>query len=58
MKWQPLQLRLRQKKITLLREELRAIELKEGIFVCEAEQSTGEEWRPVGDLVRHSEDSR
>ena len=34
--WKPLQLRLRQKKIALLREELTAAELKEEIYACEA----------------------
>ena len=56
--WQPLQLRLRQKKISLLRGELRVAELKEEISACESEQSTDEEWRPAGDLVRHIEDLR
>ena len=51
-------MRLRQKKISLLREELRAAELKEEISACEAEQSTDEDWRPAGDLVRHGEDLR
>ena len=56
--WQPLQLRLRKNKISILREELRAAELKEEISACEVEQRTNEEWRFARDLVGHDEDLR
>lgn len=55
IKWQPLQLRLRQKEIALLKEELRATELRKEIFVCEAKQSTCEEHRSMKDLMNHDE---
>ena len=53
VKWQPLQLRLRQKEIALLKEELKIAELRKEVSTCEADKSTGEEWRSAKDLMNH-----
>ena len=38
--------------------ELRAVELRKEVYVCEVEKSTHEEWISERDLVNHDEDLR